>query len=359
MEKKIINKNTYDFQKELEQFDRLMSGAGHLLIVVHNNPDPDAIASAAALGYIAEKRCQIATSLAYGGTIVREENRAMVKKLKIHLKQIHRIHFEKYDRIAVVDTQPGAGNHSLPPDVQCHLVIDHHPREKTTRADLVIVQPEAGATATILVEWLQQSNLDIPTALATALAYAISSETQNLGRETSQRDIQAYLAVYVKSSIRTLAQITLPKLRHSFFVMLARALQNAVIYRNLILAHLGPVPNPEIVPEMTDFLLRHQRIGWSLCTGRFRGQLIISLRTSKTGAKAGEFVRKLVSKSHTVGGHDQIAGGYVPLNNMSRKELLELQEKLTHEFATLHGYEKAEWQPLLKSKGLHRKSKLS
>ncbi|NIS37901.1 phosphoesterase, partial [Candidatus Saccharibacteria bacterium] len=145
---------------------------------------------------------------------------------------------------------------------------DHHPQQPKADADLFVVRPEIGVSATILIEWLKAGDIEIPADLATALAFAISSETQNLGREATKRDIDSYLHVYVKSSIRKLAQITYPKLPRSYFSTLAKALKKTYIYKNLICSHLGDVPNAEIVAEMADFLLRHERVGWSLCSGR-------------------------------------------------------------------------------------------
>lgn len=337
-------------KRELGQLDKVMRGHQKLLIIVHNNPDPDAIATAEALKFLVSKRNGLKADIAYGGSIGRAENRAMVSKLKIRLKQINRISMDKYDRIALVDTQPGAGNNSLPENKKCHLVIDHHPPQQPITADLAVVKPDIGVSATILIEWLQASDIEIPADLATALAYAISSETQNLGRETSRRDIDAYLYVYLRSSIRKLAQITYPKLPRSYFTTLAKALRSTYVYKNLICAHLGDVPNAEIVAEMADFLLRHERVGWSLCSGRFKDRLIISARSTNPKARAGKLLKKLVKDPNTVGGHDMIAGGYIPLNSQSKKELHQMQEDLLRNFTRLMGKKEADWKPLLNSK---------
>ncbi|MEJ2633860.1 MAG: DHH family phosphoesterase [Calditrichia bacterium] len=345
-DKKQDNSN---LMKELAGLDKALAGRKHLLIVVHNNPDPDAIATAAALGFLAEQRSQLKVSIAYGGNIGRAENRAMVKKLKIHMKQINRVRFTKYDRIALVDTQPGAGNNSLPGDVKCHIVIDHHPSRSDLNVEFGVIKPEIGVSATILVEWLKESKLDIPGDLATALSYAINSETQNLGREASSRDIQAYLSVYVKSSMRKLAQITHPKLQRTYFVVLARALNHTNTFRNLICAHLGEVPSAEIVSEIADFLLRYERMGWALCTGRFKNQLIISVRSANRKARAGKLVKHLVPDPNTVGGHDMIAGGFILMQDSDKKSTKDLEEQLMQNFARQLGYKKAEWKPLLAS----------
>ncbi|MFO7890456.1 MAG: DHH family phosphoesterase [bacterium] len=330
--------------KQLQQLDSVLDGKEHLLIVVHNHPDPDAIASAAALAHLAEHRIAITTSIAYGGFIGRAENQAMVKKLNIKLKVFNRIKLEKYDCLALVDGQPKAGN---TPDLHYNIVIDHHPRRRDTKGDLVVVNPEIGVTATLLVEWLNKSKVEINADLATALVYAFISETQNLGRETGPRDIQAYLSIYEKTSMRRLSQIIHPKLPLSYFQTLAKTLHRAYFFKHLICAHMGEVPNTEIVSEMADFLLRRERISWSFCTGIFKDQFILSLRSSNPKAKAGKIIKHLTTDPYKVGGHDMMAGGYVSLKNKGEQDIKKLEQDLSLDFARTLGYKEVQWKPLL------------
>jgi nanoRNase/pAp phosphatase (c-di-AMP/oligoRNAs hydrolase) len=202
------------------------------------------------------------------------------------------------------------------------------------------------------VEWLEESGLTAPINLATALAYAISSETQDLGREASRRDIQAYFKVFTKSSMRKLAQIIHPSLPRSYFVAVAKTLHRAKTFRNLICAHLGDITTPDMVAEMADLLLRHERMGWSFCTGRFADELIISLRSSYPRAKAGKLVRRLISNRmksaiDKVGGHDMTAGGRIPLTDSPGGDASDLEDKLSQNFAQALGYKEVEWRPLL------------
>lgn len=331
----------------MKELDTLFKISKRLLIVLHDNPDPDAIASAWALRSLAERKYSIQTTMAYGGFIGRAENRAMVRELKIPLKMIGRVRFSSYDKIAMVDTQPGARNNSLPPDVSCHLVIDHHPRNRGLKAETVVIDTEVGATATILIEWLRASRLDFNADLATALTYAIRSETQDLGREASRRDIEAYLAVYPMARMRKLARMTHPKLPHSYFFTLNAALRRTMSFRNIIRAHIGEVPYPEVVAEMADLLLKHERISWSLCTGRFMGELIISVRSSNPKAKAGKLIRVLVPDPDRAGGHDMFAGGKILLVGYQKEEIDELEKNLSKKFASLLGHENPEWKQLI------------
>jgi len=268
------------------------------------------------------------------------------------MKQINRVRFESYDCFAIVDTQPGAGNNSLPPEVRCHIVIDHHPARRDLDAGLILINSDIGSSATLLVELLEENKLSMPADLATALTYAINSETQDLGREASHRDVEAYFKVFTKSSMRKLSQIIHPNLPRSYFVAVAKTLHRARSFRNLICAHLGEVTTPDIVAEMADFLMHHERMGWSLCTGRFRDELFLSLRSTNPKARAGRFVKRLIRQCakfalNNVGGHDMIAGGRIPLQALSKFEVADLETRLSDEFASLLGHGDAEWKPLL------------
>ncbi len=350
--KKITQKNMRKNQtsKDIKALGKILKDAGHLLIIIHTNPDPDAIASASALKYLADKLYGIECSIAFSGNINRSENRAMVKELNIQMKQIAKINWDKYDRVALVDTQPGSGNNVLPEDKKCDIVIDHHPGRKNIKTNLKIIHPELGAVATILIEWLEALEMDIPADLATALVYAISSESQNLNREVHKRDIDAYLSVYVSSNLRKLARIMRPPLPRHYFISVAKTLQKTVTYRNLICAHIGDVPTVEIVSEMADFLVRHERISWCMCTGRFKDRLILSLRTRIANAEAGKLLQKLVRNSKTVGGHGMSAGGFIDISDMKKNDVDILENKIGTEFAGLHNYDNPDWKSLLDTK---------
>ncbi len=314
------------------------------MIVLHNDPDPDAIMSAEALRHLVTEKFSLETSVAYGGYVGRAENRALVSKLGIKMKQFNRIRIDKYDVVACVDTQPGAGNNMLSADSRCDIVIDHHQERADTRAELAVIRPDLGGTATILVEWLTAAGITIPCDLATGLAYAISSETQSLSREASPQDIDAYLTVYVQANLRKLSQIMYPALPREYFVLVARTLQRATIYRNLVCSHLGEVPTPEIVAEMADFLVRHERTTWAFCTGRFKDKLILSLRSTKTDARAGQVIRKMVQSDHRAGGHGMTGGGFVPIEDEGEQPL---ESFYTERFFKVMGYKNTDWKPFV------------
>ncbi len=180
-------------RSKLAELTSILGGKAQLLIVMQDNPDPDSIAAAVALRKLANTLAQVQCSIAHGGTVGRAENRALVRYLNLNLRPVEEIKFETFDAIAIVDTQPGVGNNSLAPDIVPDIVIDHHPFRMTTRrSKFSDVRSNYGATATILLEYLTQAKIEPDMQLATALLYAIRSDTQDLGtRECSVRFSEA------------------------------------------------------------------------------------------------------------------------------------------------------------------------
>lgn len=335
-----MNYSTRDVKSQLSALASVVGGKTRLLIVTHNNPDPDALSSAMALAYLMRQQYAIEASIACRGSIGRAENQSMVSKLKIPLKQFNRVSLQRYDMLALVDGQPFAGN---TPNLNYNIVIDHHPLRNDTDADFLLVDPEIGVTATIIIQWLQFLEHIPSKPVCTALAYGISSETQDLGRDASQEDIQAYLYVYQNSNIRLLSQIMRPKLPKFYFQSVHKSLDKALVYRNMIYAYLDSIPNVEIVAEMADFFLRYDRVSWSFVIGKYQDVLILSIRSTHRNARAGEIVKKLVPNPDNVGGHDHIAGGFISIQGYSETEIERLIQSMRSEFALFCNYPQANW----------------
>src|SRR5690349_2245202 len=81
-----------------------------LLVLTHDYPDPDSIASAAALKFIAETVFKIRCDIAYGGVIGRTENREMVSRLKVPIRPLKKTEMARARNVALVDTQPAFRN---------------------------------------------------------------------------------------------------------------------------------------------------------------------------------------------------------------------------------------------------------
>ena len=300
---------TKSAQKLLNFLDQRGGKISPLLILMHDYPDPDALASGYGLKHLVEKTYHMSARIVYQGVIGRMENRTMVKILKLPVYKLRAEDLTRYKHTALVDTQPVFENNSFPKKRKATLVIDQHHSEVKPIADCTIVDTECGATAVIVAQALLLKGVEIPARLATALAYGIISDTMNLYRANRPDIIETYLKVIPNCDMKALAKIQTPVRSRRFFATLGKGIQNAVARSGLITAHLGEVENPDLVSMVADFLLTYKNIKKSFCTGRYRGRLHVSLRMERSTLNAGDVLRDIFHNRGEAGGHGVIAGG--------------------------------------------------
>ena len=322
-----------DLRKSKEHSDEMLEwlrGQGKIVIIIHDNPDPDCLASAMALRHLLTMKLNRNAVLTFSGMIGRSENIAMAKELEITLIPLELVELDEFSVVCMLDTQPGTGNNSLPSDRRVDIVIDHHPlREASKKCRWLDIRPDYGVTATILYEYLQAQNINIGTKLATALFYAIKSETQDLGREANQPDREAYLRLFPLANKRLLYEITQPKLPVEHFRTIHSGVENATIYGKLLVVNLRAICFPEVVSEIADYLIRLEGIETVLSMGHYNDEVVLSLRTTNTLLNAGEVLRSLVAEKGTAGGHGMMAGGKLDNVSFDLAVLKEVEEFLT------------------------------
>src|SRR3954464_1488453 len=155
------------------QYQRYFSDADRVLILLHHDPDPDAMASGLALRNVLHRTRTTAIIGAIQG-VTRPENLRMVNLLDLHVEPITPASLKDFDRIAMVDVQPHYFGDLI---TRVDLVIDHHPEQTGYTAVFKDIRPEYGSTSTILTEHLRAVDVNISERTATAMLYAIKSDT--------------------------------------------------------------------------------------------------------------------------------------------------------------------------------------
>lgn len=317
----------------LAELKAAVAGGGRMLILTHDNPDPDALASAFALLKLVETFDGLEARIGFGGFVGRAENRTMVRKLELPVKPTSGLDFDDTDIVALVDTQPGTQNNSLPEDIQATIVIDHHPmRPETKKVKFSDVREGCGSTCTILTQYLQAAGVPLEGDVATALFYGIQSETQDLGREAEEADIEASLALYPGADRELISRIRYPDLGRPYFRSLHRSLERARTRGPVIISYIGMLDYPDLVAELADFYLRFEGAYWSFCIGQFEHDIVISIRTSLRDAAAGELLRRVIGKDGSAGGHGMMAGARVPIFDLSAEDVRLKVEELVNRF---------------------------
>ena len=293
----------------VQQYQRYFNDADRVLILLHNDPDPDAMASGLALRNILRRTKTTAIIGALQG-VTRPENQRMVNLLDIQVETLTPQSVKEFERIAMVDVQPHYFGGLLD---KVDLVIDHHPPQAGYGALFKDIRPDYGSTSTILTEHLRAVDVNISERTATAMLYAIKSDTLFFNRQANRVDIEAFSYLYPLADaamIRKMegAEITFERLEY-----VTRAQQNGVAGDQVFSAFLGTIPREDFIPYVADFFLQLEDVKWTVISGIVNDTLVVSVRNLGYTRNAGELVRKLFGDIGNAGGHRAMAKAVVPL----------------------------------------------
>ena len=292
-----------------------LSGATSVLILPHNDPDPDAIGSAVGLRYLITAALQLPATIAYQGLIGRAENKALVRYLGHPLQRFSPDDLQPGVAVVLVDSQPGTGNSPLKQPHDIALVVDHHPlNPATAAARFADVRTEVGAACTIVTEYIRAAGLDIPSPVATALFYGIKADTMGLGRSGTAADVAAYSYLVTRIDSRALYEIEQAQVPPGYFGSLVKTVQTSRIYRDVLIAYIGTMKYPDLAAEVADWLLRLKGIRWVICLGAYGDSLNLAVRVRHAKGGAGQLARAIVGTAGTAGGHGTMAGGQIRLD---------------------------------------------
>lgn len=303
-----------------EQLLSIVKGKRKVLILTHENPDPDSIASAFGLKYIFRRALGVNAVIVYSGIIGRVENQCMVKLLGIDMVPLSSINLRNSSVVILVDCQPHTGNVVLPSGVIPTAVIDHHPlRKSSTKAEYIDVRKGIGSTSTIITQYIRQLNLPMDRRVATALFYGIKSDTRDLGRQSSDADIRASVHLFPSTLQKKLARIEHPEKPKEYFIELYSVLNNAMIYGDVVVARVDMIGWPEMIGEYADELIQIEGIRWCMCYGRHNGSILFSIRTTRSSHMAGVLAHKICHGIGKGGGHETFAAGKIDIAQALKK----------------------------------------
>jgi nanoRNase/pAp phosphatase (c-di-AMP/oligoRNAs hydrolase) len=303
-------------QKRLDDI-HMVTAAGPVLIVTHENPDPDSLASGKALAYLFKETWGIPSRLLYSGLVARAENKAMLNILTPEWEYIEELtDLGQYSTIAMVDTQPEAGNNNLPDGIPPGIVMDHHHplREGLQAVRFFDVRPEVGATVSIVYQYLEAAGIVPDADLATAIFYGIQTDTRSLSRGASPIDQHVYFGMLNMIDHKKLTQIEQAGLPRDYYHAFSQGLKASRIYGSAVVAYLGQLHRPDFIAEMADLLIRLEEARAVLCSGYHGSTLYLSLRTELNGEDAGILIQRVIVSQGKAGGHGAMAGGQVPID---------------------------------------------
>jgi nanoRNase/pAp phosphatase (c-di-AMP/oligoRNAs hydrolase) len=305
----------YGLQRTLRSID------GRLGVFTHDNPDPDAIASAVALRELAEA-VGVEAEVCYFGEISHQENRAFVNLLELELRQLEADAFdpEEFDAYALVDhTRPGV-NDQLPSDLPVDIVIDHHPQREPVDVRFEDRRPELGATSTMLADYFRWLGIEPDETVATALLYGIRVDTRNFGRELTEADVEAAAYLLERADTVTLEQIESPSVTGDTIDTMARAIKRRVRAGSVLASCVGSINDRDALAQAADQLLTMAGVSTTMVFGFQDGTVYVSARTRGADVDVGEALRQAYGQIGSAGGHVDMAGAQLPMGILGEVE---------------------------------------
>ena len=295
----------------LARLYQLFSHEDRLLILI--NADPDSIASALALKRLLWRRVA-ACVISPIQPITRPQNERLVELLGIKLTPYPEVKPAEFNRKALVDNQPG--HHEIFGAHKYDVIIDHHPRLPDTAAKFVDIRAEYGANASIMTEYLRAARIKPSLKLATALYYAIKTDTANFERPATEADVRAfhYLFKFTRRAlIRTLdyAEFDISMLKY-----FQQAFSRYRLRQRKFYAFLGTVATPDILVILADFFLRAYDISWTIVGGIYEDKLVVIFRNDGLRKNDGALATKAFGKLGSAGGHASSARAEIPLEHI-------------------------------------------
>ena len=288
--------------------------AKKLLILVHNQPDPDAIASAMALRTLLRRNRKTAVIGYLGEKISRPENVAMVELMGVDLQMISHEDIKSFDSIALVDVQPSYFRGEI---TGIDSVIDHHPRTPECDAKFTEISSEEGATATIMTRFLRAAQVEISAKLSTALLYGIKTDTMILNRGADLDDLEAFTYLYNQADLGLLRRIESKNLYSAEIKHYGQALSRHWINDGIIFMNLGRIEKEHLISQVADMGMKVEGVNWSVAFGIVSGShVVMSVRNTGSVKSAGRLLFELFDEIGSAGGHRSYAKAVIPMQQV-------------------------------------------
>mgnify|MGYP002761980736 FL=1 len=325
-----------------ERFASVVGSLDSVAVLMHSDPDPDAMASAVAAAEIARER-GTDTEIYYPGRIQRDENRAVEAVLDLQFERIERADEVQESEVVLVD-------HNTTRDLKnggtldITAVVDHHPGGGTGRR-FTDVRTELGACASILTEyfsdlgrvpddaWINphpenekgQVQLEtsreegwLPASISTGLVYGIQSDTKNLTNGCTPADFEALRYLYDGIDDEKLDRMANPDVTAETLEIKARAINNRDVRSPFAVSDVGTVSNAESIPQAADELERLDSITAVIVLGDKDGVIRLAGRSSDDRVHMGKLLDTLTQDIPLAGGggHARMGGGRISIEHM-------------------------------------------
>lgn len=277
--------------------------------------DPDALASAMALKRLLRAKVS-SVDIMRVNEVTRPDNLAMIRYLRIPVKQWLPALKKDFDLFALVDSQPTHNPEFL--GQKYDLIIDHHPA--TDLSNFIVpgafceIRPHIGATSSMMTQLLQGMKIRPGPLLATALLYGIRTDTGVFERSGGEEDLKAYQWLSRHADTNLLRRISRSEYLRSwlpFFSRAFRGLQDC--HAGGAYASLNEIRSTDLIVSVADFFTKVHGLKWIAVSGIKSGTIIVVFRGDGS-RDMGRYAEACFGDAGTAGGHRNMARAEFPLD---------------------------------------------
>lgn len=330
-----------------KKLEEILKDKKEIAILMHVDPDPDAIGSALGVQLLLEEHFKIQSEIFYPGEINRPENKSLAKKLsKLEVglididdssdqeKKSKKSKLEKYENdVILVDTaESDLVKNPL-------IVIDHHKLEKSKiKAQFKYIN-KVGACVTLVYNLLEHYQIKLDKekheSIITAMHHGLRSDTNKVTLNMTDEDKHVDSSLHNLVTYKELREVEDPSQTAVTMDVQTAAYLNKEIKGSYAISYVGLVKASDAIPPAADYLLKLSGIETSIVFGIFDDGIDEYIKGSiRTKDGSQDDPDKLAKDifGPKAGGKDNAAGCYVRLG--------------------LKKYEKENEQPTLVSLGI-------
>lgn len=304
-------------QLRLEAFRRIFQGDDRVLIII--SADPDAVASAVAVKRLLWRKVAQVT-VASVNQVKRPDNLQLLVYLRLKMVPLSSVDVCNYTRLVMVDSQPYHSPQTRP--LRFDAIIDHHPPSMICQDPppaFVDIRPDLGATATMMSGYLKAARIIPNRQLATALFYAIKTDTQNFVRQGQLEDMRFFRWLYPHIQPDLLSSIERAPIAKSSFKAVVAGLSGVVFDKNMARTFLCQADHADTLVIVADLLMKIDGVNRSLAAGICDRKLVIIMRSVGIRQDVGKLVKAAFDEFGSAGGHRSMARAEIPLDRLDPK----------------------------------------
>lgn len=313
------------------RFERVLAKRDAIAVLMHPNPDPDAMACAIGVKHIAQS---VGTDVViqYPGQIRHQENRAFRTVLDLKFERIETAEELAADHVVLVDHNVPRGFEGAERVVP-YSVIDHHPGGGTGEA-FTDHRTDYGACATIIAEYLEDLDAEpvppeadlaafdgktVPTDVSTGLLFGIQADTKHLTSGCNRADFDASAYLYDGVDEDRLQRIANPQVSAEVLDVKARAISNRDVRGSFAVSNVGELGDADAIPQAADELMALEGVTAVVVYGERKGVIHFSGRSRDDRVHMGRSLETALSgiRGASAGGHARMGGGEVSVKQIT------------------------------------------